>query len=291
MAKDLNSLAAQAEEEKTRLKEEKKQLKKDRKAQKKEAKRRAAEIEKQEEALGDDGGSGFVTFGATLLIVALWVAIVCVVVKMDVGGFGSSVMTPILKDVPVLNKILPSASPAPGSNTEDEDTYGGYSSLEEAVAYIRQLELELDRIQTASSAKDTELESLKAEILRLQEFEQRQVEFQRIKTEFYEEVANLDPEGLLKYYETIDPATMEYIVKQIAVQQQKNEEAEAFIETFAKMKPKDAAKLFEADAMSDRLELVVEIMEGLSVEQRADILGAMNTELAAKLVKMMHPDP
>ncbi len=291
MAKDLNSLAAQAEEEKTRLKEEKKQLKKDRKAQKKEAKRRAAEIEKQEEALGDDGGSGFVTFGATLLIVALWVAIVCVVVKMDVGGFGSSVMTPILKDVPVLNKILPSASPAPGSNTEDEDTYGGYSSLEEAVAYIRQLELELDRIQTASSAKDTELESLKAEILRLQEFEQRQVEFQRIKTEFYEEVANLDPEGLLKYYETIDPATMEYIAKQIAVQQQKNEEAEAFIETFAKMKPKDAAKLFEADAMSDRLELVVEIMEGLSVEQRADILGAMNTELAAKLVKMMHPDP
>ena len=291
MAKDLNSLAAQAEEEKTRLKEEKKQLKKDRKAQKKEAKRRAAEIEKQEEALGDDGGSGFVTFGATLLIVALWVAIVCVVVKMDVGGFGSSVMTPILKDVPVLNKILPSASPAPGSNTEDEDTYGGYSSLEEAVAYIRQLELERDRIQTASSAKDTELESLKAEILRLQEFEQRQVEFQRIKTEFYEEVANLDPEGLLKYYETIDPATMEYIAKQIAVQQQKNEEAEAFIETFAKMKPKDAAKLFEADAMSDRLELVVEIMEGLSVEQRADILGAMNTELAAKLVKMMHPDP
>ena len=89
----------------------------------------------------------------------------------------------------------------------------------------------------------------------------------------------------------IDPATMEYIAKQIAVQQQKNEEAEAFIETFAKMKPKDAAKLFEADAMSDRLELVVEIMEGLSVEQRADILGAMNTELAAKLVKMMHPDP
>ena len=190
MAKDLNSLAAQAEEEKTRLKEEKKQLKKDRKAQKKEAKRRAAEIEKQEEALGDDGGSGFVTFGATLLIVALWVAIVCVVVKMDVGGFGSSVMTPILKDVPVLNKILPSASPAPGSNTEDEDTYGGYSSLEEAVAYIRQLELELDRIRTASSAKDTELESLKAEILRLQEFEQRQVEFQRIYLEYGEKTEN-----------------------------------------------------------------------------------------------------
>ena len=28
--------------------------------------------------------------------------------KMDVGGFGSNVLTPILKDVPVINKILPS---------------------------------------------------------------------------------------------------------------------------------------------------------------------------------------
>ncbi len=287
MAKDLNSLAAAAEEEKTRLKEEKKQLKKDRKAQKKEAKRRAAEIEKQEEALGDDGGSGFVTFGATLLIVALWVAIVCVVIKMDVGGFGSSVMTPILKDVPVLNRILPSASPAPG-DTEEEENYGGYSSLEEAVEYIRQLEAEVERIQTTSSAKDTELEALKAEILRLQEFEQRQVEFQRIKTEFYEEVASLDPDGLLKYYESIDPATMEYIAKQIAVQQQKSEEAEAYLETFAVMKPKAVAKLFET--MSDRLELVAEILEGMDVEQRAAIMNVIDAEIGAKLVKMMHPD-
>lgn len=287
MAKDLNSLAAAAEEEKTRLKEEKKQLKKDRKAQKKEAKRRAAEIEKQEEALGDDGGSGFVTFGATLLIVALWVAIVCVVIKMDVGGFGSSVMTPILKDVPVLNRILPSASPAPG-DTEEEENYGGYSSLEEAVEYIRQLEAEVERIQTTSSAKDSELEALKAEILRLQEFEQRQVEFQRIKTEFYEEVASLDPDGLLKYYESIDPATMEYIAKQIAVQQQKSEEAEAYLETFAVMKPKAVAKLFET--MSDRLELVAEILEGMDVEQRAAIMNVIDAEIGAKLVKMMHPD-
>ncbi len=222
-----------------------------------------------------------------MLIVALWVAIVCVVIKMDVGGFGSSVMTPILKDVPVLNRILPSASPAPG-DTEEEENYGGYSSLEEAVEYIRQLEAEVERIQTTSSAKDSELEALKAEILRLQEFEQRQVEFQRIKTEFYEEVASLDPDGLLKYYESIDPATMEYIAKQIAVQQQKSEEAEAYLETFAVMKPKAVAKLFET--MSDRLELVAEILEGMDVEQRAAIMNVIDAEIGAKLVKMMHPD-
>lgn len=202
MAKDLNALAAAAEEEKARLKEEKKQFKQEKKAQKKEAKRRAAEIAKQEEALGEDGGNGLVTVMATLVIIVLWVAIVCVVIKMDVGGFGSSVVTPILKDVPVLNMILPSKAPAQAPS--ETEGYGGYESLEEAVDYIKQLEQELEREQTASNAKSSEIESLKAEVLRLQEFEQRQVEFQRIKTEFYEEVAEIDPDGLIKYYESMD---------------------------------------------------------------------------------------
>ncbi len=134
MAKDLNALAAAAEEEKARLKEEKKQFKQEKKAQKKEAKRRAAEIAKQEEALGEDGGNGLGTVMATLVIIVLWVAIVCVVIKMDVGGFGSSVVTPILKDVPVLNMILPSKAPAQAPS--ETEGYGGYESLEEAVDYI-----------------------------------------------------------------------------------------------------------------------------------------------------------
>lgn len=286
MAKDLSTLAAAAEEEKARLREEKKQFKQEQRAQKKEAKRRAAEIAKQEEALGEEGGNGLVTFFATLLIVALWIAVACVVVKMDVGGFGSNVLAPILKDVPVVNRILPSAAPA--MENTDSEGYGGYASLEEAVDYIKQLELELEREQTASNAKNTEVEALKAEVLRLQEFEQRQVEFQRIKTEFYEEVANLDPEGLLKYYESMDPTTMEYIAKQIAVQEQRKEDLDNYIQTFAKMKPKSAAKMFEA--MSDRLELVAEILEAMTVEQRADIMNVIDPELGAKLVKMMHPD-
>ena len=42
--------------------------------------------------------------------------------------------------------------------------------------------------------------------------------------------------------------------------------------------------------MSDRLELVAEILEAMTVEQRADIMNVIDTELGAKLVKMMHPD-
>ena len=41
------------------------------------------------------------------IIIAVWLVILCVLIKFDVGGFGSSVMYPIFKDVPVINNILP----------------------------------------------------------------------------------------------------------------------------------------------------------------------------------------
>ena len=127
--------------EKRRLQGERKKLKKDQKAQRKEAKRRAKEIAKQEEALGDDeDGGGLATFGATLLVVELWLAVICVIVKLDIGGFGSSVLTPILKDVPVVNRILPNNSL---TETTDQEAYGGYTSLKDAVGQIEALELEL----------------------------------------------------------------------------------------------------------------------------------------------------
>lgn len=289
--KDLNPLAAAAAEEKAKLKEEKKQFKQEQKAQKKEARRRAAEIAKQEEALGEDGGNGLVTFFATVLIVVLWLAIVCVVIKMDIGGFGSSVLTPILKDVPVVNKILPSTS-SPMVDNSGEEGYGGYSSIEEAVDYIRQLEQQLEREQTASKAKDTEMESLKAEILRLQEFEQRQTEFQRIKTEFYEEVVYSDKgpgiEGFMKYFESIDEATAEYLYKQGLNQQEVSAEIQEYVSMFAELKPKKAASIMEE--MTDKMDLVVKTLKAMSVESRADIIEQMDDEFAAKIAKLMDPD-
>lgn len=291
--KELNPVAAAAEEEKAKLKEEKRQFKQEQKAQKKEAKRRAAEIAKQEEALGEDGGNGLVTFFATILIVLLWLAIVCVVIKMDVGGFGSSVLTPILKDVPVINKILPSRAPASGSTDADSgsESYGGYDSIDEAVAYIRQLELELERAQTASNSKDADLESLKAEVLRLQEFEQKQVEFQRIKNEFYQEVVYSDKgpglDAYLKYYESMDPTTAETLAKQVMLQQQESSQFRTYAQTFAAMKPQKAA-----DALKELndVNLAARILDSISVDDRAAILNVMDAETAAMIAKMMNPD-
>ena len=52
-------------------------------------------------------GSKIVTMLIVLVIVVIWLAIFGVLIKLDVGNFGSEVLYPVLKDVPVVNMILP----------------------------------------------------------------------------------------------------------------------------------------------------------------------------------------
>ena len=229
--------------EKKRLKDERAKIKSDRKAQKKEAKQRAKEISEQEAKLTEDEEAGGVSvFLVTVVIVIIWVAILCLLIKLDVGGFGSSVLAPVLKDVPVVNKILPSDSTV---TTDDEESYGGYTSLREAVDYIKELELQLEDAQAASSVDYETLEEQRAEIERLQTFEDAQVEFERIKTEFYEEVVYAEKgpgaEEYVKYYQTMDPTTAEYLYKQVIQQQEADQEIKDYAQAYSEMKPKAAA--------------------------------------------------
>ena len=281
-------LTAEAQIEKNRIQNEKRQLKKDQKDQRREVKRRAKEIAKQEEALGDEESNGLVTFGATVFIVILWLAVICVIVKLDIGGFGSSVLAPILRDVPVVNKILPSTAVTETNNPEN---YDGYSSLQEAVAYIRELELEVERYQNASNAKDSDLELLRAEVQRLQEFEKAQVEFQRIQNEFYEEVVYSEKgpgaEEYRKWYESMNPATADSLYKQVVVQLEESTEFQEFARTFAEMKPKAAAQLMEE--MTD-LKQVARILNALNAEERGDIMNQMSSDFGARVAAIMNPD-
>ncbi len=279
--------------DKKKLAEEKKRLKSDQKEQKKEAKRRAKELYLQEAQLDDDSGaSGVSVFLVTALIVVVWIAILCLLVKLDVGGFGSGVLTPVLKDVPVINKILPSTEGATDVTMETGEDYGGYKSLAEAVRYIKELELELQSAQSAQSTSSEEVANLKAEVERLKTFENNQVEFQRIKTEFYEEVVYAEngpgAEEYKKYYESIDPTTAEYLYKQVVQQVEESDDVKEYAQAYSEMKPKEAAAIFES--MTDNLGLASRILSVMSAEDRGKILGAMDSATAARITKIMDPE-
>ncbi|MBP5198107.1 MAG: hypothetical protein J6033_03540 [Lachnospiraceae bacterium] len=290
MAKEKSPEAQAAEAERKRLKEEKKQLKKQQADQKKEAKRRAKEIAKQEDEIDDDEeANGFVTFFATLGIVALWLLVICVIIKLDLGGFGTNVMTPLIGDIPVINRILPGNHITETTNPEN---YDGYTSLSDAVEKIRILELELSGAKDENTLLNEKIKTLTAEVNRLEEFEKTQDEFQRIRTKFYEEVvySEVDPTGeeFQKYYESMDPTTAEYLYKQVIIKQQEDEEMKAYVSKYSSMKPKAAAAIF--DEMTDNLNLVADILLHMNSESAGNILANMNTKTAAQVTKIMYPD-
>lgn len=273
------------------LKESKKQSKQEQKNQRKEAKKKAKELESQERELDEqiDGSSASVVI-VTLFIILIWLGILVLLVKMDVGGFGSNVLTPILKDVPVINKILPSESTT--ETTKNEEAYGGYNSLKDAVEQIKTLEKQLDQAQSTNATYAEQIDTLKTEVQRLKTFEDNQVEFQKIKEQFYEEVVYAEngpgADEYRQYYEEMDPTTAEALYKQVIQTEAADKQMQEYANTFSNMQASEAAAIL--GNMTDNLDLAASILKNLDVSTRGAILGAMDSAIAARIVKIMDPN-
>jgi flagellar motility protein MotE (MotC chaperone) len=86
----------------------------------------------------------------------------------------------------------------------------------------------------------------------------------------------------------MDPATAEYLYKQVVAQTEESSEITEYAKAYSEMKPKEAAAIFEE--MSDNLDLAARILGVMDAEKRGKILGAMNAETAARLTKIMDPE-
>ncbi len=235
----------------------------------------------------EKGGSKIVVALVAILIILIWLAIFALCVRWDVGGFGSSVLEPVLKDVPVLNKILP--------DTEKEslivDDKYPYATLNEAVARIKELETQLENSKNNSNEDTTKITELQAEIDRLKRYENDQVQFENLKSEFYEQIVYADnapdAEEYKKYYEQIEPEKAAELYKQVVQSEQASAEIQEYAKAYSSMKAAQAAKIFEA--MTDNLELAAQILNAMGSDSRGAILGAMNPDVAAQITKIMEP--
>ena len=267
--------------EKARRKEEKR----NRKLAKKEAKKNGTADEFEEES---GGGKAAVVF-VTLMIIVIWIAILAVLIHFDVGGFGSTVMQPILKDVPYVNKILPKTEEEE-TKTKEDSKYP-YKTVDEAVAYIKELEKELADAKESNSENDAYVADLEAQAAQWKEYKDNEQKFEEEKAKFYKEVVFSDQAPDIneykKYYESIDPQNAENLYKQVVEQQEKDDDMSDYVKAYSQMKPKQAAAIF--DTMTDNLELVAKILSAMKADARGDILGNMKTDTAAKVTKLKEP--
>ena len=258
--------------------------KKDRDKEKENDKEENKELDEEKE-----GGKGVLAL-VTDLIIIIWLGIIAILIKTDVGGFGSTVLYPILKDVPYINKILPNQESTQGTY-ETADTQYQYSSLDDAVNRIKELELQLDEAQNKKKKDKQTIKDLKKQIKDLSSYKKDQAAFEKEKEKFYEEVVFSDEAPDINeyktYYESIDPENAEVLYKQVVEQITYDDEVQDYAKTYSQMKPKEAAAIF--DTMTDNLGLVSDILMCMGAQARADILGKMNAETAAKLTEIMEP--
>ena len=280
-----------------------KQAKREEKARKREEKLRQKlakagaspeEIEKAVANSGDydeEGGSRLAVFFVTLVIVVIWLAILALLIKMDVGGFGSTVMRPLLKDVPYLNRILPEEDTELVGVQGTENTENPYATLDDAIARIKELEVELQNAKNAAKDSQNRMADLEGQSKQLEQYKANEAAFEERRQKFDEEVVFADQAPDINeykaFYEGIEPANAEAIYKQVIEQQQADEELEKYISMYSNMKPKQAAAIF--DTMTNDLKLVAKILQAMDADVSAGILGAMNADTAAKLTKIMQP--
>ena len=166
------------------------------------------------------------------------------------------------------------------------------ATVGDAVEQIKTLEKQLDQAQSTNATYAEQIDTLKTEVQRLKTFEDNQVEFQKIKEQFYEEVVYAEngpgADEYRQYYEEMDPTTAEALYKQVIQTEAADKQMQEYANTFSNMQASEAAAIL--GNMTDNLDLAASILKNLDVSTRGAILGAMDSAIAARIVKIMDPN-
>lgn len=239
---------------------------------------------------GEKKDNKFLQTAITIVIILIWLGIFAILIKLDVGGFGSNVLAPVIKDIPVLNRILPDM---PENNTGQDENYP-YKSLADAITYIKELEVQLADEQKKIEELTKENDELRAEIERLEEFEKKQKELDELKEQFYEEIVfgedAITYDNYMKYYEAINPEKAEELYQEAVERYTYDEAYKEQADAYARMDPDSAAAIFVE--MSGDLDIVVSILQCMKAADRAEIIAAISdidANYAGKITKLIVP--
>ncbi|MCX4328333.1 MAG: hypothetical protein OSJ45_13745 [Lachnospiraceae bacterium] len=231
----------------------------------------------------EGGGSKLVNALIVLVIILVWLAVFAFLIKLDVGGIGSNILYPVLKDVPVVNKILP----APSEEMQaSEDNYA-YTTLKSANERIKELENQLAAQGGTTAANSDYIANLEAQVKNLQKYKDQMDDFDKKVEEFNEKIVFNDNAPDISeyraYYESIEPENAEKIYRQVMQREKQNEKAKELATYYANM---DAAKAAQVlSEMNEDLDLICDILQNMTEKQAAAIIQELDNEYAAQITK------
>lgn len=230
-------------------------------------------------------GSKIVSVLIGIIVFIILLSILAVCIKLDVGGIGKGVLRPILKDVPVINKILPDVS---DETLAVEQGYM-YDNLPDAIARINELEAQVKEYEKTQKEDTTTIADLQKRLDALKELEANQKEFtERVeafdKNVVFNEKAP-DIEEYKQFYEGINAENAAEIYRQVVEQQMIDEKVKEQADRYAKMEPVAAADALQV--MTGDLDIVADILMSMSTKNAAAIMNEMDPDFCAKITKKM----
>lgn len=240
----------------------------------------------QDTGKDEKGGSGRVlTTLIVILIVLIWLAIFALLIKFDVGGLGSEVLRPVLKDIPVINRILPDVS-------EEQEAYENaypFKNLGEATEYIKELEEKVDKLIEENSDYASRQEEMQKEIDSLRHYEEEQEAFAELRKQFDSEVVYNDKapstKEYIKWYEAMYPNNAANIYADLLEKQMIEDNIQLYADYLAGMDAGDAADILSE--MTSDIDLVCKLLGCMKKSQVSDIISNMDRLFAARIIDRM----
>lgn len=240
--------------------------------------------DKKEEKEDKKGAGSVIAIIVVALIILVWIAIFSILVKLDIGGLGT-MLRPTLKNIPVINTILPNTSDEEGIWEEDYP----YANVAQAMERIKELEEQIAALTDGDNSYLETIAELSAEVNRLKVFEDNVLEFEeRVKKFDYEVVFSDVAPDISEYktfYEGINPTTAEEIYRLVIQQLQFDQGIQDMATLLTSMKASKAAAIME-ESTAD-IELLCQWLLCMKPKDAATILDKMDGLFGAKILRKM----
>jgi len=240
-----------------------------------------AQAQKQREREDKKRNKGAGPKVVPLLILILIIGGAAWVVGSNQFGLRDTYVMPLLRQIPIINNVVPAASAAPGdaltSMTNDE-----------LIAMINQLQTQVTQNQSTIDGLNQTLQTDADTIANLKTYQDAQTQFAQDKAAFEQEIALNNPQAFMDYFQGQEPDNAAQIYQQVVGNAQNDKMVKQYISSISQMDDSPAAAMLSALIPTD-MDLVVNIMKNLSSDRAAAILSAMNAQDAAAITKQMSP--
>lgn len=215
--------------------------------------------------------------------------------KNNIGGLGEY-FRPSIERIPVLKMALPplpdSEDPYDPRHLTQQEFNAKYNELRNEnrelreqleVANRRISELEREKDQWASMAEEAQAILEKNEGTSRQILEQlEQLEIQ--KKELDRLIAMGNPEAFARYFEKVNPENAQELYSEIIAKEAVKENYKNLAIPYTEMEPANAAAILTELGQKD-MELVVNLIEAMKNDVKAEIIENMDPKFAAEVMK------